>query len=119
MDFADEKATEDAARAYMKSAEVFFLTYAYFFISIGLVVILSCLIAALSQRKKRRYQWVRLGLSTVVGVGLCLLAAMEASDGGPGANFILSPWLLPTVALSLFIGESSHYAVKSTFKKGD
>ncbi|CAK4034602.1 Hypothetical predicted protein [Lecanosticta acicola] len=107
VDFADQHAAAEAAEATEKSANVFFLTYvrpkAYFFISIGIVVILCCLIAALSQRRKRWYHWIRLGLSTLVGFGLCLLTAMEAEGQGPGASFILSPWLLPTVTLCLLI----------------
>lgn len=80
---------------------------AYFFISIGLVVVICCLIAALSQRQKRKLHWTRLALSTLVGIGLALLTTMEVDDNSvPGSAFILSPWLLPTVTLSLFVGKS-------------
>ncbi|EME78636.1 uncharacterized protein MYCFIDRAFT_86942 [Pseudocercospora fijiensis CIRAD86] len=99
MDFADENATAAVINATSRTAGVFGLTYGYFFISIGLVVILCCVIAGLSKRTKSRLQLARLIASSVIGCGLCLLATLGNTSAG--TDFAFSPWLLPTVTLAL------------------
>ncbi|KAF7186184.1 hypothetical protein HII31_12521 [Pseudocercospora fuligena] len=99
IDFADENATQNVINATSRTAGVFGLTYGYFFISIGLVVILCCVIAGLSKRTKSRLQLARLIASSVIGCGLCLLSTAGGTPAG--MDFTFSPWLLPTVTMAL------------------
>lgn len=99
INFADQATTQNVINSTSKTAAVFSLTYGYFFISIGLVVILCCVIAGVNTRAKSRVQWARLIASGGIGCGLCLLSA--AGGTRQGQAFAFSPWLLPTVTISL------------------
>ncbi|KXT03228.1 hypothetical protein AC578_4805 [Pseudocercospora eumusae] len=99
IDFADENTTQNVMNATSRTAGVFGLTYGYFVISIGMVVILCCVIAGLSKRAKSRLQLARLIASSVIGCGLCLLSTAGGTPAG--MDFTFSPWLLPTVTMAL------------------
>lgn len=67
------------------------------------------MIAWLSKPRKTTADRIKLSANFLVGVALCLLVAMDPStvDGGMDfPNFIFSPWILPTVMMSLGIGMS-------------
>ncbi|KXT13313.1 hypothetical protein AC579_7227 [Pseudocercospora musae] len=99
IDFADKSSIQNVIMATSRTAGVFGITYGYFFISIGLVVILCCVIAGLSKRTKSRLQLARLIASSVIGCGLCLLSTVGETPAG--MDFAFSPWLLPTVTMAL------------------
>ncbi|EME87538.1 uncharacterized protein MYCFIDRAFT_85718 [Pseudocercospora fijiensis CIRAD86] len=100
VDFSDEKASDESSDALVRAAGVFDLTFVYFFTTVGLVVILCCLLAALSKREKTWMHWIRLVVSGLLGLALCLLSIMDLTDAG--GNFAFSPWVLPLVAICLF-----------------
>ncbi|KAM3416618.1 Uncharacterized protein BST61_g8209 [Cercospora zeina] len=79
---------------------VFSLTYTYFFVSIGLVVILLALLAWLNRGRQAKSLWLRLTVTSLTGVTLALLATMILTDRV--IDFVLGPWILPTVTLMLF-----------------
>ncbi|KXT17759.1 hypothetical protein AC579_3643 [Pseudocercospora musae] len=101
VNFSDEKAADESADALVKAAGVFDLTFVYFFTTVGLVVILCCLLAALSRREKTWMHWLRLVVSGLIGLALCLLSIMDLTDAG--GRFGFSPWVLPLVAICLFV----------------
>lgn len=101
VDFADEDDARDAVESITATAGVFDLTYIYFFISLGMVIILCCVIAAISKRRKSKLHWARLLNSVVIGLGLCLLSTAHMT--GPGREFSFSPWLLPTATIALAV----------------
>lgn len=124
LDFTDEHAIEYANEALGRIRPVFELTYVrwrrsgtwrgwnmlivviqvYFFTSIGLVVMICCVMATMSNRKKSQYHMARISLSGVIGLGLCLMATLDVNPRLRD-NFTSSPWLIPMVTMSLFIGE--------------
>ncbi|KAK5137359.1 hypothetical protein LTR08_008937 [Meristemomyces frigidus] len=82
LDFDSEATFEAVARAQGKAAGVFALTFVYFFVSIGLVVLLCTLLAAISRKRKATMHWIRLVASGAVGLGLCLLAVITTTSDG-------------------------------------
>ncbi|USW52733.1 Putative Low temperature requirement A [Septoria linicola] len=84
-----------------KSWEVFKITYQYFFVSIGLAIILLAALAWLNRGSQVRLLWPRLLYTTIIGSALALLATMVLNVDHV-VNFVLGPWILPTVALCLF-----------------
>lgn len=84
-----------------KSWEVFKITYTYFFVSIGLAVVLLAALAWLNRGSQVRLLWPRLLCTTLVGCALALLSTMVLNEDRV-VNFVLGPWILPTVALCLF-----------------
>jgi low temperature requirement protein LtrA len=101
VDFADEVDAEKAVQSITQTADVFNLIYVYFFTSIGLVIILCCVIAALSNRQKSKLQNLRLIGSGLIGLGLGLLSIADSTVSG--TRFAFSAFLLPTVALAMAI----------------
>ena len=91
-----------------KSYEVFQITYTYFFICIGLTVFLLAVLAALNRGRQTRLMWGRLLATAVIGIGLSLLSLIVLTREVV-SRYILSPWLLPTVCLSLFGSKYLHH----------
>ena len=60
-------------------------------------------IAWLSEKPKKLGDYVRSSANFVVGLGLCLLSLMSFTEAE--GNFAFSSWVLPTLCLSLFLGE--------------
>lgn len=61
-------------------SNVFELTFIYFFVSVGLVIIFNSCIAAISERSKSKLHWVRSASSCFLGVSLCLIALIALSN---------------------------------------
>ncbi|KAK4624526.1 hypothetical protein CLAFUW4_06423 [Fulvia fulva] len=118
VDFAEFEAFEDSTNVLNRTIRVFGETFVrvsppstfvvslmlgqiYFLVAIGLFLVICTLIAALSKREKRRFHWVRLGATAVIGVMLCLMSIMATT--AYGTNFIISVWVLPTVMIVLFV----------------
>lgn len=60
-------------------------------------------LAWLTEKPKKLGDYVRSSANFVVGLGLCLLSLMSFTD--VGGNYAFSSWVLPTLCLSLFLGE--------------
>jgi len=63
-----------------KSYSVFVLAFTYFFVAIGLVVVICTAIAALSKKEKRAVHYVRLAISGCIGLVLCFIALMAVDS---------------------------------------
>jgi len=74
VDFTSDETFDDIQLKSNEIDGVFTLTFVYFLVSTGLVIMLCTLIAALSKREKRTVHWIRLGVSGVIGLMLCLIA---------------------------------------------
>ena len=61
----------------------------------------------LSKPPKTLTAWLRVVVNFAIGLALCLLSLMDLTDNG--ANFMSSAWVLPTLCLSLGLGESIGY----------
>lgn len=81
VDFDTNAAFEAILSEAQKAFHVYALTFIYFFVSIGAVVILCTLIAALSKKTKRPVHWIRLAASGFVGLSLALLAVIAVTSG--------------------------------------
>ncbi|KAI5369909.1 Putative Low temperature requirement A [Septoria linicola] len=100
VDFGSTSTFSKAIQSTSTTAGVFNLTYVYFFTSVGLVVILCMAISGMSNRRKSRFEWIKLALGSLIGLALCLLSVADLTMGGTA--FVFSPWLLPTVTIGLF-----------------
>ncbi|KAF2175986.1 hypothetical protein K469DRAFT_682858 [Zopfia rhizophila CBS 207.26] len=81
---------------------VFDLVYIYCTVAAGAALIIMGTIAWLSQTPKTLGQHLRGGANFAIGIGLCLLSLLKLT--GAVAEYTSSPWVLPTLCLSLFIG---------------
>ncbi|KAH7125605.1 bacterial low temperature requirement A protein-domain-containing protein [Dendryphion nanum] len=83
---------------------VFDLVVFYVFISGGLALIFSTLIAGLSlpKHERRAVEFIRLGVNMAGGVGLCLVTLIRHNDTSL-SNYMASAWMIPTVCLTLFV----------------
>ncbi|EME87753.1 uncharacterized protein MYCFIDRAFT_75593 [Pseudocercospora fijiensis CIRAD86] len=86
-----------------KVADMFRLTYIYFFLSLGIVVLVCTALAFLSQREKQVYHKARLSCSMLVGVGLCCMISMAFGHAGAFRKYTGSPMLIPSVAILLLL----------------
>lgn len=85
----------------------FHLTYIYFCVSIGMVVLLCTALGYLSRPTREGYHRVRLNYSGFAGLALCLLATNALRNGDLFARSVAEPWLLPTTMALLFSGKSN------------
>jgi len=81
IDFDTNAAFEAISSEAQKAFHVYALTFIYFFVSIGAVVMLCTLIAALSKKSKQPVHWLRLAASGFVGLSLALLAVIAVTSG--------------------------------------
>ncbi|OCK80277.1 hypothetical protein K432DRAFT_434855 [Lepidopterella palustris CBS 459.81] len=79
---------------------VFNLVFIYFFVAAGITLIVMGFLAMLSDPPKKRGDYFRGVPYFVVGIGICLLSLMNFTDAI--SNYAPSPWVLPTLCLSLF-----------------
>lgn len=97
-----EEAFEDIQDAYSQ----FLITYLYFFIAAGSVVVFCALLGALSTKQKTPYDRIRLGVTFWIGVGLMMVTAIYIDTAALRA-YLTSLWMLPTVTLALWISKST------------
>lgn len=98
-DYWREQSTANVTKAWT----VFEVTFVYFYVTTGCFLMLCTMLAWLNRGRKTKVFVVRLVVTAVVGVGIALLATMDAS--GVVGGFVLSAWLLPAVTICLFGGE--------------
>jgi hypothetical protein len=72
-------------------------------------------VAWISQPPKTLGQYIRGGANFVIGIGLCLLSLLKLTD--TVAEYTSSPWVLPTLCLSLFIGKFLYLVLFNFSKK--
>ena len=60
--------------------DVFLLVFIYFFVSVGLVVILYGIIAWIGKADKTPLHWTRLIINLVIGVSIVLISAVASSS---------------------------------------
>lgn len=102
IDFSVDKDYEAEAFSNIeKSYTVFRLTYIYFTLSLGLFVLLTCVLATLNRGSKSAVFWVRLLVTGILGLGLALLSVIAADDAVL-REFVESAWVLPTGTIVLF-----------------
>lgn len=94
---------------------VFALTYIYLFVSMGFVLLVLTVVEALGRKRQPRTHQYGFILSGALGLGLCLLATMIVTEKYvmrcatkiktltyiSGVVFLSSPWVLPTIMLTL------------------
>lgn len=86
--------------------------YVDFFVAVGLALMFISFMVIFSKRKFSRFDRLRTGALFAVGFTLCMLALMDLNARNrknPGYNFLLSPWILPTMMLSLGIAVFIHH----------
>ena len=87
--------------------------FVYFFVCSGIALVLLAALFWLGKRRKSRGEFLSIALRIIVGIGLALLAVMDAPSlvSGLGSNardnYLNSSWILPTVLLAYGLGESS------------
>ncbi|KXT12291.1 hypothetical protein AC579_5651 [Pseudocercospora musae] len=94
--------THENSAKYAEVGYMFRLTYIYFFIALGLAVLICTLLAFLSQREKQLYHKLQIACSVMVGLTICLLAILGVLENEVFFDFVLGPWLIPSATLLLF-----------------
>ncbi|KAF2167609.1 hypothetical protein M409DRAFT_54194 [Zasmidium cellare ATCC 36951] len=97
-----------------KAWTVFEVTFVYFYVTMGSFLVLCTVLAWLNRGRKTKLFMFRLVFTAVVGLGIALLATMDAT--GTVGGFVLSAWLLPTITICLFVDEPHHRKYKSSFE---
>jgi hypothetical protein len=100
---ADAKTGDEKLQAILS---VFGTVFLYFFIAAGSTLILLSVMYYFGKTHKNRGELASIVFRFVIGVGLTLITTMWAAPGQTVLwNFIVSPWILPTVTLSYGLGE--------------
>ncbi|KAK4500927.1 hypothetical protein PRZ48_009119 [Zasmidium cellare] len=98
-DYWREQSIDNITKAWT----VFQVTFVYFYVTVGCFLVLCTVLAWLNRGRKTKLFMFRLVFTALVGVGIALLATMDAT--GTVGDFVLSAWLLPTITICLFLGE--------------
>ncbi|KAF2183930.1 hypothetical protein K469DRAFT_689677 [Zopfia rhizophila CBS 207.26] len=82
---------------------VFQLIFVYVFVAGGLALVLTTILGFLSlpAHQRRQSEYARLGANMAAGIGLSLIACLRYNDNLQG-NYLVSPWMIPTLCLVLF-----------------
>ena len=109
-DIASDESDPSGAQAVSDIVNIFYTVYTYFFVAAGLTLIVLTLLLWLGKREKYRTEIFAMAVRCLIGVGLALLALMnlpslELNENAAIYNYIVSPWMLPTVLLSYLLGE--------------
>lgn len=102
-DASKTKTGEDSFAETAKLLKVIQTVFLYFFIAAGVSLILLGALGAISKPPKTLGGYARNIGNFVVGTGLCLLSIMSITEAG--GNYVVSPWILPTVCLSFGAGK--------------
>ena len=58
---------------------------------------------ALAPEQRKLSQYIRLGVTTALGVGLCLIPTMSAANNDVQLLYSTSPWMIPTLCIVYFL----------------
>jgi hypothetical protein len=83
------------------------LVFVYFFVAAGLTLLLLNILNAINRPNKTLGGKIRVGIVSIIGVGLASVAAVVNTNAG--FAFAQSPWVLPTVALTFVVGMISFF----------
>jgi len=75
----------------------------YFFVAAGMTLILIGVLSLITVKNHKRGTFIRLGVFTVLGMGLAMLAIMVKNSAW--STFGVSAWILPVVVLCYAVGE--------------
>lgn len=84
----------------------------------GLALILLSVISTLSltAEKRKRSQYIRIGLAFAAGVALCLITLLRYNADARG-NYMASAWMVPTLCIVYFVCVvANHIRVQSKTK---
>lgn len=96
-------AEKDPFQDLINALDVYDLVFVYFFIAAGLTLIIMAIVIALNKKGKLgKGDWAAIGLRTVMGVALALIATVTVNYDAQ-QNFLSSVWMLPTVMMALLI----------------
>ncbi|KAI9694927.1 MAG: hypothetical protein M1822_000544 [Bathelium mastoideum] len=101
-DSGGDEAEFDGSITDPKWADLFPLVYGYTFIAAGVALMIIGVLGLLSHKPKRLGGWLRAAVTIAVGLAIALLSIMLVT-GDELTDFLLSPWVLPTLALAFFI----------------
>jgi low temperature requirement protein LtrA len=99
----DDSETEKSIDIETQMAEyvgIFQLVFMYVFIAGGLSLIITAFLGYLSlpASEKKLSQYIRLGITFVVGIGLCLVSTLKYNVDYK-LNYLQSPWMIPTICI--------------------
>jgi hypothetical protein len=122
---SDSQAVDLADMKVSAILQVFYDWLVIFLVAAGCVLLLLALLRYVGHQKmpiaksvdgigdhfevagKRPFAWVALALQCFIGVGLALVSLIAKWKGSDAFwNFITSPWIIPTVLLAFFLGET-------------
>jgi hypothetical protein len=87
--------------------EVYSLVYTYFYASLAVVFFMYGILGLFVRRRKDVWDYFSVGLRFAVGFVFIGIEQMKTNET-LYANFMDSPWPIPTVAIVLFVGEFLH-----------
>ncbi|KAF7557544.1 hypothetical protein G7Z17_g553 [Cylindrodendrum hubeiense] len=109
VDIEDEKSSSESEfdnpelEAVKSTANRLVLIFIYVFLSAGLVLILLMLMHILSKRRGwTLFNMFRVAIVFAIGLGLSLVALVGTNDKYT-ANFLLTPWQLPTITICYLV----------------
>ena len=89
-----------------KWISLFELVYGYAFIASGIALMIIGMLGLASHKPKTIGGWLRAAVTISIGLAITLLSIMLVTID-EFSSYVTSPWVLPTLALAYFIGESS------------
>lgn len=91
---------------FMNILGVFDLAYKYFFLSIGVVFAMYGVFAIIVRRHMDIFDYIAIGLRFIIAI---VFIGMVALPTNPVSyeKYILSPWIIPQVCLTIFVGKPS------------
>jgi hypothetical protein len=105
----------DESHALENTAARIKLAMRSFYIAAGFFLVVLAALYWMGRRKKSREEWVALALRVVAGIGVILVILVDYLPRSNSHKFLLSPWIIPVVTLSYFLGtKKPHIGVKQT-----
>ena len=99
--------------------KTFGTVFTYFFVAAGLCILMTALLFVLGRRHKTKTDYANVAVRCFFGIGLALIATMNANDGTSPAfsNYAASPWMLPTVAIVFAVVVGADNVLKAWGKR--
>ncbi|TVY37374.1 hypothetical protein LOCC1_G005633 [Lachnellula occidentalis] len=107
LELSEEDVTNTTSMEQTEQYEhIFIVLFIYFFVTIGVTILLMNLLnyLSISHKSSQRLSlgsWLRLSFNTVIGLALCAVAGIARTNGA--MNYLVSPWVLPAIAIALFL----------------
>ena len=92
---------------YNASIQIFVISYIYFVVGAGFVLIILGIMYGFGQRSKSRFEYASMGVRIGIGIALTLFAVTSEGQHLAADNLVEESWIIPIVLLIYAFGELS------------